>query len=302
MSIAREKYGFTLYHASSLKIKGVDSLPMANLVTYTGSSAVNLDYMETHETAGVCLDSGAYPAFKQNKDLDLERYIQFVLQHQKNLDWFAELDFIPRTQGGRTEDLQRYASEKTWERYVRMHETQGMDVEKLAFVLHGQSSIEDDLRKALEWRSPVTGRGVEMIACGLSFPNDFLRKHQLNILDRCFKEYGFTGRFHALGLQDKEMYKKYDFITSADSSSVVRLTISGAIKIGGVEYKVLDDDKVFHKSKRSPLMREHEKAFLKERCEKFGRDWDKASRQDGYVERYIWGCLEANDYLCPKGV
>ena len=139
-----------------------------------------------------------------------------------------------------------------------------------------------------------------MIACGLSFPDKFLREHQLNILARCFEEYGFTGRFHALGLQDKAIYHDYKFITSADSSSVIRQAISGCIRIDWNDYKVLDDEKISHKSRFSPKMREQEKRFLKERCEACGRDWEKASRQDGYVERYIWGCMEADRYLKPK--
>ena len=144
MTDVRSRYGFKLYHASSLQIKNVDSLPMANLVTYTGSNAVNLEFMETHPTGGVCMDSGAYPAFKKHTDLDIDKYIQFALKHQNNLDWFAQLDYIPRQVGGKTEDLQRYASEQTWSRYIKMHETPGMDTEKLAFVLHGQSSIEEE--------------------------------------------------------------------------------------------------------------------------------------------------------------
>lgn len=298
----RERYGFKLYHASSLRIKDVDSLPISYLLTYTDSGNVsNMDFVESHPTKGICLDSGAYPAFKANKDLDLGGYIRYVKQHQDKLDWFAQLDFIPRQQGGKTEDLQRYAADETWERYKAMHEApEGLDISKMAFVVHGQSDIEPNLVRALSWRSAKTGRGVEMIACGLSFPDPALRTRQLKILDRVLKEFNFKGKFHALGLQDRTLFLQYPFITSADSSSSIRAAISGCVRIGDSDYKVLDDEKLEHKSKISPKMRELQKQYLKERCTAMGRDWNKAGVQEGYVERWIWNCLERDRYFIPK--
>lgn len=301
ISEARKKYGFKLYHASSLQIKGVDSLPVSYLLTYTGTGAQNMDFIESHPTKGVCLDSGAYPAAKQNKDLDLGGYIKFVKEHQQNLDWFAQLDFIPRSFGDTTANLQKYAADETWERYKAMHEApEGLDISKLAFVVHGQSDIEPNLVRALTWRSKKSGRGVEMIACGLSFPDPALRNRQLKILDRVFKEFNFTGKFHALGLQDRDLFVQYPFITSADSSSSIRAAISGMVRIGSEDYKVLDDEKLSHKSKISPKMRELQKQFLQERCTRMGRDWNKAGKQEGYVERWIWNCLERDRFLIPK--
>lgn len=298
---AREKFGFKLYHASSLQIKGVDALPISYLLTYTGSGATNMDFIETHPHKGCCLDSGAFPAWKQNTDLDIGKYIQFVKAHQDRLDWFAQLDYIPRLSGGRTEDLQRYAADETWERYKAMHEApEGLDISKLAFIVHGLSEIEGNLVRALSWRSSKTGRGVEMLALGLAFPDTQMRIRQLKIAQRVIQEFGFTGKFHALGVQDKDIYVKFPFITSADSSSSIRTAISGGVTIDGKEYKVLDDEKLSHKSKISPRMRELQKAFLKQRCESCGIDWNVASKQEGYVQRWIWNCLERNKYFIPK--
>lgn len=302
---ARERYGFHIYHVCGGLYKHRNSdvacVPIKNLVTYDGKSADSIDYLLARENAGMCMDSGAYPAFKKNKDLDVDRYIEFVKEKQDKLEWFAQMDFIPRAVGGKQSDLQTYASEKTWERYIKMHETEGVNEDNLAFILHSQSSIEGDLRRALEWRSEVTGKGVQMVACGLSFPDKFLRTYQLDLIGRLFKEYGYEGRFHALGLLDKEIYENYKFITSADSSSIVHNAISGQIMIDGKMYKILDDEKVSHRSKFSPKLRELEKEFLIENCKKYGRDFEKASKKEGYVERFIWGCLEANNYFYPEG-
>lgn len=298
---AREKYGFKLYHASSLQIKGVDSLPVSYLLTYTGGGATNMEFIETHPTKGVCMDSGAFPAWKQNKDLDVGKYIQFAKAHQDSLDWFAQLDYIPRQSGGKTEDLQRYAADETWARYKAMHEApEGLDISKLAFIVHGASDIEPNLVRALSWRSAKTGRGVEMLALGLAFPDSAMRIRQLKIAERVIKEFNFTGKFHALGIQDRDIYRNFPFITSADSSSSIRLAISGGVQIDGEGYKVLDDEKLSHKSGISPKMRELQKAFLRQRCEACGVDWEKASRQDGYVFRWIWNCIERDKYLIPK--
>lgn len=298
---ARERFGFKLYHASSLQIKGVDSLPISYLLTYTGSGATNMNFIETHPHRGCCLDSGAFPAWKQNKDLDIGKYIQFVKAHQDSLDWFATMDYIPRMTGGKTEELQKYAADETWERYKAMHDApEGLDVSKLAFIVHGASDIEPNLVRALSWRSAKTGRGVEMLAIGLAFPDPQMRIRQLKILESVIKRFEFTGKCHLLGVQDRDIYKKSWFATSADSSSSIRLAISGGVQIDGQEYKVLDDEKLSHKSKVSPRMRELQKAFLKQRCEACGIDWEKASRQDGYVLRWIWGCLERDRYFIPK--
>ena len=235
---AREKFGFKLYHASSLQIKGVHSLPISYLLTYTGGGATNMDFIESHSHRGCCLDSGAFPAWKQNKDLDIGKYIQFVKAHQDSLDWFAQLDYIPRQTGGKTEELQKYAADETWERYKAMHEApEGLDVSKLAFVVHGASDIEPNLVRALSWRSAKTGRGVEMLALGLAFPDPQMRVRQLKIAQKVIQEFGFTGKFHALGVQDRDIYRNFPFITSADSSSSIRLAISGGVQIDGQEYK-----------------------------------------------------------------
>lgn len=298
---ARARWGFKLYHASSLQIKGVEELPVSYLLTYTGSGATNMEFIETHRTRGVCMDSGAFPAWKQNKDLDLGRYIQFAKAHQDALDWFAQLDYIPRQQGGKVEDLQKYAADETWERYKAMHEApEGLDISKIAFVVHGASDIEPNLVRALSWRSARTGRGVEMIAIGLAFPDPEMRLRQLKILERVIRQFDFKGKCHLLGVQDRSIYQKAWFATSADSSSAIRRAISGGVQIAGEEHKVLNDEKLSHKSKLSPRMRELQKQYLKERCTLCGRDWEKASRQDGYVERWIWNCIEANRYLVPK--
>lgn len=297
----RDIFGFKLYHASSLQIKDIDALPVSYLLTYTGSGATNMDFIETHPNKGVCLDSGAFPAWKQNKDLDVGKYIQFVKAHQGALDWFAQLDYIPRQSGGKVEDLQRYAADETWERYKAMHEApEGLDVSKLAFVVHGGSNIVPNLVRALSWRSPKTGRGVEMIALGLAFPDPKMRIMQLSRAQEVLKEFDFQGKFHALGVQDKDIYLKYPFITSADSSSSIRSAISGVVHIGGEEHKVLDDEKLSHKSKLSPKMRELQKQFLKERCEACGIDWSSASKQEGYISRWLWNCIERNKFYIPK--
>lgn len=296
----RNIFGFKLYHASSLQIKGVDSLPISYLLTYTGSGATNMDFIETHPHKGACLDSGAFPAWKQNKDLDLGKYIQFVNKHQDALDWFAQLDYIPRLHGDTAENLQKYAADETWYRYKEMHLSGLVDISKLAFIVHGQSDIEPNLRRALSWTSPKTGRGVEMVALGLALPDNNLRHKQLSIAQRVLEEFNFQGKFHALGVQDREIYRKYPFITSADSSSSIRLAISGSVQIDGEEHKVLDDEKLSHKSKLSPRMRELQVQFLKQRCEACGVDWEKASKQEGYLERWIWNCLERNRYFIPK--
>lgn len=298
---AREKYGFKLYNVNTLrKPDGREELPFASLVTYDGVKAFNLEELSQMRTNGLCMDSGAFPAFKANKDLDLNKYIQYVLKVQDKLDWFAQLDFIPRLQGGKTEDLQREAADKTWERYKIMHEAEGMDISKLCFVVHGQSNVEPNLRRALSWCSPKTGRGVEMVACGLAFNDNFLRLKQLSIIQEIFKEFNFTGRFHALGVQDKDLFVKFPFITSCDSSSAIRDTISGHIFIDGKTHKVLDDEKLSHKSKLSPKMRELQLQYLKSNCEANGCNWEVARKQDGYFERYVWSCIERTKWFTPK--
>ena len=80
----------------------------------------------------------------------------------------------------------------------------------------------------------------------------------------------------------------------------LRVTSGPAIEKPGDLAALLTNLSLSHKSKVSPKMRELQKAFLKQRCEACGVDWEKASRQDGYVLRWIWNCLERNRYFIPK--
>jgi hypothetical protein len=93
--------------------------------------------------AGVALDSGAYHAFKNNLELDLDRYLSFVRNHGP-IDFAVSLDVIGDSR----------ASRENWDRLRRLSSAD--DPEFVPVFQWG--GADDDLKRYLD-EAPVVGIG-----------------------------------------------------------------------------------------------------------------------------------------------
>lgn len=291
----QETHGFTLYHVyfSGLKKDGLD---LNFLLTYNGSKAPGLDKLLAGGHRGkLFMDSGAFPAARKNTDLDINKYLDYVNTVGDHFNAIAQLDYLPRVADGSVEERTKKSISLTWERFLYMWPRVRPELRsKLIYVLHGSEDIEEPLRRALAWRDEQ-GNKIEYIGVGLSNPDKEQRARQLEIVNKLFKEYDYKGQFHGFGLQTLDLVQLSPYLTSCDSSSAIRDQMQGSVFIEGQSIKVSDDTKVHHRSVLTNAQRNLLEPKLRARATEMGIDFDLA--KTNAQERYVWGCMERDDYI-----
>lgn len=289
VNTGRDKYGFSLYHVYFTGTKR-GGLKTNFLVTYDGKKAPGLDFLiENGHKGKLFMDSGAYPASKKHRDLDIDPYIAYVNEVGHHLDAIAQLDYIPRIQDGSPAEQVEKSARLTWERFMYMWPRVKPELRhKLIYIIHAEDT-EPLLRRALEWRDE-NGKGIEYIGLGLSTTDMAFRWAQLDTATRLFKEYNYQGQVHGFGLQVLKLVQSAPHLTSSDSSSAIRDQMTGKVYIQGQQVKISDDTKVHHKSELSEEARAQLEPKLRLRAAEMGIDYDLAKTDA--AERYLWGCYE----------
>lgn len=291
----QQNYGFSLYHVYFNGLKR-DNLDSNFLLTYDGKKAPGLDYLLEHGHRGKrFMDSGAYPAYKKNTDLDIDKYIEYVCQVYKHFNAIAQLDYIPRETDGTPQQRQAFSTEETWRRYKYMWARVPQECrQKLIYIVHEHEDIEPLLDRALAWRDE-NGQGIGYLGVGLSTPNKKQRMHQLEITNRMCKKHNYSGNLHAFGVQQLDLIQKSNCITSSDSSSAIRDQMRGFVFVDGKQIKISDDTKVHHKSDLTEAENKQVQAFMRKRAESLGINYELA--KEDAQERYLWGVRERDKYF-----
>lgn len=291
----QQKYGFTLYHVYFNGLKR-ENLESNFLLTYDGKKAPGLDWLiESGHRGKLFMDSGAYPAYKKNTDLDIDKYIDYVCQVHRYFTGIAQLDYIPRESDGTPEQRQAYSTEETWRRFLYMWDRVPKECRhKLIYIVHEHEDIEPLLDRALAWRD-ADGQGIGYLGVGLSTPNKQQRLHQLEITNRMCKKYGYCGNLHAFGVQQLDLIQQSDYITSSDSSSAIRDQMRGYVFVEGKQIKISDDTSPHHKSNFTDSQNMVLQEKMRERAAAFGIDYELA--KTCAQERYLWGIRERDKYF-----
>ncbi len=291
----QQKYGFTLYHVYFNGLKR-ENLESNFLLTYDGKKAPGLDKLiESRHTGKLFMDSGAYPAYKKNTDLDIDRYIDYVNEVHEKFVGIAQLDYIPRESDGTPEQRQAYSTEETWRRFLYMWDRVPKECRhKLIYIVHEHEDIEPLLDRALAWRH-ADGQGIGYLGVGLSTPNKRQRLHQLEITNRMCKKHNFKGNLHAFGVQQLDLIQQSDYITSSDSSSAIRDQMRGYVFVEGKQIKISDDTSPHHKSNFTDSQNMVLQEKMKERAADFDIDYELAKTCP--QERYLWGIRERDKYF-----
>jgi len=175
----------------------------------------------THE---IFLDSGAYSVWNTGGSIDIDKYIDFILEHEDELETIVNLDVIP---GKPKQDFisQAQIEEAVMrgvENYFYMLE-QGVPKDKLMHVFHQGDSFAW-LKKYLTMDMPLLG---------ISPANDKTTGEKQKWLDRCMDyitdDKGFPlVKFHGLGVTSVPLMVRYPWY-SVDSISWVYLAAQGKI-------------------------------------------------------------------------
>jgi hypothetical protein len=195
---------------------------------------LNTRYYEKfrHHYDNIVVDSGAFSVWNRGDVIDLEKYIDYCLEHLDKVDYVVNLDVIPATPGQKMippEEIERSAS-KGYENYFRMIE-RGVPKEKLIHVFHQNEDFK--------WLERMV---KEMDYIGLSPANDRTTREKIIWLEDCMpyvtdKEGHATVKFHGFAVTSFKLMKKFpwhsvDSATWGIAAGLGRVFIPRKAKVG----------------------------------------------------------------------
>jgi len=157
---------------------------------------------------GLFLDSGAFSAYTQQTEIDLNNYISFCKENIDKIEVYASLD-----------DISSY--KKSIQNYLRMKKENLNPIP--AFHIGEPIWVLD---KYLEYTNYIALGGIAKKAKNI----------RLRWLDNIFGKYSNI-RFHGFGIQDREILKRYEW-HSVDSSSTHVMARFGGIHTPWGDFKI----------------------------------------------------------------
>jgi hypothetical protein len=159
------------------------------------------------------LDSGAFSAWKLNKEICVKRYRKFLLRNREHLWCAVNLDIIPGRPGTRTSKQVEEAAAASWANYQYLTEA-GLNVMP---VYHFGERL-DWLKRMVDSGAPYVGLG------GVATAPDRVRRPWLDEMFNFFcgtKGYP-TVKIHGMGITSPKLVERYPWY-STDSISWVGL-------------------------------------------------------------------------------
>lgn len=179
-------------------------------------------------TGKILIDSGAFTAHRQDIEIDVDEYIDYLNSITEWVNCYAQVDKIPGKFGKpKTAQELEEAPRLSWENYLYMR-PKLKEPDKLMPIYHQGEKVEW-LRNMLEW-TDENGNHIKYI--GISPANDKPQSEKNAFIDMCFREIKSSSNpnvmTHAYGMTNLKTLSEYP-ITSADSTSWVLTAVNGNI-------------------------------------------------------------------------
>ncbi len=186
-----------------------------------------LDHNKEHHNTKVFVDSGAFTAWTQGKQLDIDEYINYLNANTNELTLFASVDNIP----GKFRRLATLKEKQqspilSWKNYMYMRE-RVVDKDKLLPVFH----IGEDFKHLNNMCNIILdGKHIPYIALGGTVGLNATTKD--NWYKQCFKIIKQSNnpnvKVHAFGMTSTNILENFPF-NSADSTSWLMTANNGNI-------------------------------------------------------------------------
>ena len=228
------------------------------------------------KNAKLFIDSGAWTAHSQGKEVDIDDYIKFLNEYDEYFYIFAELDKIPgQFRKPKTLEQKLEAPKISWDNYLYMKD-RVKSRDKLLPVFH-QGEDFKWLKNMLEYTHEDTNTHIPYI--GISPANDSSIPGKIAFIERCFeiiKESSNPNvKTHAFGMTSLDVLEQYPF-TSADSTSYLMCAINGSIMS---DYGIINlSNKRLYKDNAIFL---EDKKLLNEVVSKYGFTFEQLSEDIG---------------------
>lgn len=234
---AREPKGFHLYFAGSQNIL-VEKYLYKLGANRLGSQLLDRKGLQdwiNARTEGICkgrlmIDSGAYSAYTQGTELDVDEYIEYLNSIDDHTDVIVQVDTPPGNRfKDRTAEDYESGPRLSWENYLYMRE-KVLSVEKLVPVFHMGESYKW-LENMLEWKDS-NGKHIPYIGIAPLHSSEANPNNRSSFIDRCFEIINRSSnpnvKTHAFGMTKLSVLEAYPF-TSADSTSWILCAVNGSI-------------------------------------------------------------------------
>lgn len=177
------------------------------------------------EGSKLFIDSGAYTALTQGKEVNVDEYIEYINGISDNVYVFAQVDYIPKNANDTTD-----TGEASWQNYLYMLE-RVKEPNKLIPIYH-QSENLSVLKRMVEFVKP-DGNYIDYIGFGALAGTGITVPQKQQFFRKCY-EVILTSKnpnvkVHAMGMTSLSLLEMFPFY-SADSTSWIMQGAMGNIQ------------------------------------------------------------------------
>lgn len=170
------------------------------------------------------IDSGAYTALTQGKEVDVDTYINYINGISDRVHIFAQVDYIPKNAEDKTD-----TGKASWDNYLYMR-NKVKEPDKLIPIYHQSESL-DVLKNMVEYQKP-DGTYIDYIGFGALAGTGITVPQKRQFFSRCFSVIAQSKnpnvKVHAMGMTSLSLLEIFPFY-SADSTSWIMQGATGMI-------------------------------------------------------------------------
>ncbi len=192
--------------------------------------------------AKLFIDSGAYTALTQGKEVNVDEYINYINGISDKVHVFAQVDYIPKSAQDKTD-----TGKASWENYLYMQD-RVKEPDKLMPIYHQSENLEV-LKRMVEYKRP-DGTFIPYIGFGALAGTGVTLPQKKAFFSKCYKVILQSKnphvKVHAMGMTSLSLLEMFPFY-SADSTSWIMQGAMGNIQTPWGMLDVSDKNK-FQKS------------------------------------------------------
>ncbi len=198
------------------------------LFNYISGQKATDQYKDKMGTKKLFIDSGAFSAWTQGKEINVDEYINWLNERADFIDLYGQIDVIPGDiVKGHTQKQVEKAAEATWQNYLYMRPKM-KNPDGLLYTFHiGEPYYY--LEQALEWRDDK-GNPIQYMAFGgMVGKTRLMREKFMDTSFTIIKDSSNPDiKVHTFGMTSFPLLEKYP-IDSADSTSWIMVGANGGI-------------------------------------------------------------------------
>lgn len=181
-------------------------------------------WVKEAQGAKLFIDSGAYTALTQGKEVRVDDYIRYINGISESVHVFAQVDYIPKNANDKTD-----TAEASWKNYLYMYDRL-KEPDKLMPIYHQSESL-DALKRMVEHKKP-DGNYISYIGFGALAGTGITVPQKEEFFRKCYKvilqSKNPNVKVHAMGMTSLSLLEMFPFY-SADSTSWIMQGAMGMI-------------------------------------------------------------------------